>query len=283
MAQLRWDRLHQRVDLLEKQYSATITVKPRGGISTMTDSRYTASHTIDGVTFSVKYIYKFINFEYDPKRGVVACASNGMVWVNQPGEVLVMSVMFDNRNDVVELIHTHCRFTVEDNLGNQFPARYSSGYETDTGLLLGTYFPYVPEATSLTIRYEAVNGHEDDCDALIFENVPIDGKEISRSINGETITYNGVHQVEKQSQIFFNSNQPRKVRRVGVTKLVDNLGNQYKARGYKAWGDNRESFGLYSYSSNLDEVSSEATTISFKYLFARTVFAFELRDLPLPS
>jgi hypothetical protein len=94
---------------------------------------------------------------------------------------------------------------------------YVSGNEDSDGRrLYGTYFPYVPEATSVTIRH------------------------------------------------------------VGPTKFTDNLGNQYRGGGYTKHHNNEESFNLHGLDPN-------ATSISFKYLLARTVYAFELRDLPLPS
>ncbi len=97
-----------------------------------------ASHTIDGVTFSVKYICKWISFEPHP-RWAVACHPDGMVEVRQPGEWLVVSLMLDPQNDAIEVGDLHSRFIFEDNLGNQTYDQYVSGrHEEDGRRLYGT-------------------------------------------------------------------------------------------------------------------------------------------------
>lgn len=280
--QLHWDRLHQRVEQLENQYNATITVTRRQAEQRLEPNllRKIASHTIDGITFSIKHIYKWITFDPDPKI-TVGCRADGMVEVHQPGEFVVVSLMLENKNEAVEVGITtgHGHILFEDDLGNRFHGMYVSGNEDSHGRrLYGTYFPYVPEATSVTIRYDIVNIAEDACDAIMFENVPLNGKGISKSLNDDTVTYNGISQHDGRDchYVSLALNHRQEVRHVGPTKFTDNLGNQYRGGGYTKHHNNEESFNLHGLDPN-------ATSISFKYLLARTAYAFELRDLPLPS
>jgi len=295
--QLRWDKLHQRVEQLEKRYNATITAMPRkeqkmDDLSTEVSSAKhkeitgkIATQALQGVTLSVKRICKSINPEDPRPRYCIRC-SPGNIQVDYSGEVLIVHMLCENSNDAIDL-KLSGSFYIEDNLGNWFCAGGTA--HTDIGesivQMVAIFGNYASSATSFNLRYDTVNRHEDDCDALLFENVPLDGKGISKSLNGDMVIYNGGRQSEGDNylHIHFALNHPLEVRHVGVTKVNDNLGNQYlvseKTRTSNKGAFSEQTFGL----KGLHPLHPEATSISFKYLLARTILSFELQDLPLPS
>lgn len=147
-------------------------------------------------------------------------------------------------------------------------------------------FGYSPEATSFSLRYDIVNEHEDDCDTLLFEDVPIHGKGINGRFNDDIVTYNGFHYREQgpgnRYYIDLLHNKPREVRHVGLAAITDNLGNQYGFTTDGSWGYSEEDNTYYE-NFKVKALDPNARSISFKYLFARTLLAFEFQDLPLPS
>ena len=201
------------------------------------------------------------------------------------GEELILHLLVENP----ENLRVNNRY-IEDNLGNQSIC-HTSGSVTDEEV--GEYasrsivfFNYVPEATSFTLRYDFVNVQEDECDVLLFADVPIGGKGITRTLNGHAITYNGVHWHKRKNlpdscQIHLTFNEAREVRGIGLAAITDNLGNQYDSFPGSNSGYDADEGVFYS---NLQvDIDPNATSISFKYLFARKILTFELRDLPLPS
>jgi len=287
--QLRWDRLHQRVNQLEKQYDATITVKPAKEGQQMMGLLKNATQTIDDVTITVTRIYKSI-YWVDPIHG----KTHG-IYVTGPYDIrmyhtdkkLIVHLLRENRNPRMNL--TFSRIYAEDNLGNHFNSGGSGGAEDESvgeyAYRFAAHFEYPsPQASSFILHYDVVNGHEDECDALLFEDVPIDGEGITRTFNDDVITYNGVHWHKRENlpdscQIHLVHNMAREVRHVGLAAITDNLGNQYGSTGGGSWGNNKDVF----FENFKKAIDPKATSISFKYLFARKIFTFELRDLPLPS
>ncbi len=292
--QLRWDRLHQRVNQLEKQYDATITVKPAKEGQRMEGLLENATQTIDGVTVTVTRIYKSIYWA-DPTHELLKHLLETMggnlsgtamqvsgpqdIEVYHTGERLILHLLVENRDQNL----SPSKLYVEDDLGNHFQT-IVCGSTKDR---LVAVFDYAPEATSFTLRYNFVNGHEDECDVLSFEDVPIDGEGITRTFDDDIITYNGVHSDERKCdgdlcQIRLAFNKAREVRHVGVAAITDNLGNRYSPSGCSSGHDDSKGV-FYSKLGVKPPIDSDARSISFRYLFAREIITFELRDLPLPS
>ena len=176
---------------------------------------------------------------------------------------------------------------IEDNLGNQFTSH--GGVGRGDAIAEGAYqmaasYSYSPEASSFTLRYDTVKKNEEACDALLFANVPIDGQGITQTFNDDIVTYNGVHYDERidRYEIHLAHNIAREVRHVGIAAITDDLGNHHDSNGMTFWGDDHDA-GTFFEKIKVNQPDSNATSISFKYLFARTILPFEFRDLPLPS
>lgn len=313
LEQLRWDRLHQRVDQLGEQYNANITVRPAKEGQQMEDLLENATQTIDGVTITVTKICKSI-YSADPihmknlREGMDGKLPGRGMMVHGPmhgklpryaimvrgphdmpifhiGEMLILHLLVENPKQNLRSSNRY----IEDNLGNQFRSCLSGGaMDKEVGEYASrsvVVFDYAPEATSFTLRCDFINTHEDECDVLLFEDVPIDGRGITRTFGDDIITYNGVHRNEEKYgddlyMIHFTYNKALEVRHVGVDSITDNLGNQYLMSG-TASGVKEGVF--YRHRSLETPIDPNATSISFKYLFARKILTFELRDLPLPS
>jgi len=247
-----------------------------------------ATQIMDGITITVTRIYKSI-YWVDPVHGTL----NG-VYVNGPKDIqffhtdekLIIHLIKDSP-DYMTLFMRY----IEDNLGNQFKSN-GSGSSNDESLgehveRAAAIFDYSPEATSFTLRCDIVSNQEDDCDILLFENVPLDGNGITRTLNDEAITYNGVHWHDREGisgsyQIHLAHNIAREVRHIGLAGIADNIGNQYGSTSGGSWGyDKNEGFFFENF--KIKPIDPNAKSISFKYLFARKILSFELKDLPLPS
>ncbi len=179
---------------------------------------------------------------------------------------------------------------IEDNLGNQFHGAASGDADKSIGEHMSRWaasFGYSPEATSFTLRCDVVSNKEDECDKLLFEDVPIDGNGITKILNDDIITYNGVHWHKRTNlpdscQIHLFHNMVREVRHVGLAAITDNLGNQYGSTGDGSWGYNEDE-GIFFENFKVKPIDPNAKSISFGYFFARKILSFELRNLPLPS
>ena len=250
-----------------------------------------ATQTIDGVTITVIQICKSI-YSYDPTNpplsnlietvdGYLPEASMRVggtqrfqLYHTDEKLIVRLSMKNSNRNLAPRSFH------IEDNLGHQFRPICSGSTKGETVII----FRYAPEATSFTLRYDFVRRNEDECDVLLFEDVPVDGEGIAKTLNDDIITYNGVHWHKRKDgadSCWFHllHNMAREVRHIGPTEITDNLGNQYGLGG-----SHDEEEGVFREEYNVKPpIEPNATSISFKYLFARKIITFELRDLPLPS
>ncbi|MCH8293391.1 helix-turn-helix transcriptional regulator [Candidatus Poribacteria bacterium] len=282
---LCWDRLHQRIDQLEKQYNAKITIKRKKEKKEMAGLLPNATQTIDDVTLTVTQIYKSI-YWVDPTEnrssGVIASSRHGLRLYHTDERLIVH--LLRQTLDGVEFWGD--RYYIEDNLGNQFTSHGSAGEgpDAESAYQMAASYSYSPEATSFTLRYDTVKKNEAACDALLFANVPIDGQGITQTFNDDIITYNGVHYDERidRYEIHLAHNIAREVRHVGIAAITDDLGNHHDSNGMTSWGDDRDT-GTFFEKVKVNQPDSNATSISFKYLFARTILPFEFRDLPLPS
>jgi len=288
MAQLRWDRLHQRVDQLEKQYNAVITIKPAKEKSQMKAFQDKMTQTIDGVMLTITRIYKSVYWDEAHEPSSLKIFDQGFrLPLGHTDERLFLHVLCENQNDKLDLLGA--KYYVEDNLGNRSQQNFACRVD-NTEADISRFFmviraKYVPEATSFTFHHDFVNRNESDCDAVSFENVSIDGKGITKAYDGETIRYDGICWAEDEAQnaIHLVHDKPREVRHVGITKIVDNLGNTYIPDGRGHSPKYHKDIGGYSETCPLKEFHPDAASISFKYLLGRTILSFELRDLPLPS
>jgi hypothetical protein len=250
-----------------------------------------ATQTIDGVAITVTRIYKSI-YWVDPIEGESGIYVRGPqdIQLYHTGEKLIVHLLGERLSEVPD----HMRLNIlhiEDNLGNQFKAE-GSGCANDNSIgehmsRWAAIFGYSPEATSFTLRCDVVSNKEDECDKLLFENVPIDGNGINKAFEDDVITYNGVHWHKRTNlpdscQIHLFHNKARGVRHVGLSAIADNLGNQYGSTGHGDWGYNDDE-GIFFENFKMKPIDQNAKSISFEYLFARKVLNFELRGLPLPS
>jgi len=122
------------------------------------------------------------------------------------------------------------------------------------------------------------------------EDVKFDEEGIVKNLEGVTITYNGVQLPRlrrdfqpddngKSHQIRIQLNERANSQYVGITRVTDNLSNEYLMTGW-SWTLGEKTAETF----HLDKpLAPEATSISFKYFLAKTVLNFELSDLPLPS
>jgi transcriptional regulator with XRE-family HTH domain len=291
MEGLRRERLHQRVDTLAEQYNATITVKPNTAeeAQQMVSHQRDATQTLHDVTLTVTHVYKSIYIaddEHTNGHGISVRGPNQFHFWHR-GEALIIYLLRKNTNDAIKL--SGGRYYIEDNLGNRFGSGASGSTKIDDSTeQLGVMFmEYSPEATSFNLRYDVVNGHEADCELLNFENVPIDGRGITKTFGDDVITYNGVHYIAERThgdkyEIHLTHNKAREVRHVGLYNITDNLGNDYGTKGAISWGQDKDT-GVFFERFKIKPPDPNATSLSFKYAFARTVLAFEIPDLPLPS
>ena len=298
LLRLQNEKLKIRVQRLQEQYGATIIISetPNYGGLKMKD-KHTAYQTQQSVHFAVTNIHKSIGFEY-PEELMRVKRERGSFdspfEISIPEECLVIKTIIQSENErFIPNWHyaAHCHLT--DNLGNDLRAigmglRASTPPEELSGSVVETYtrFRYIPGAQSITLKHEVANAYEDDCDFVLFENVRITDNQISRRMDGCTITYDGVKttkisdpQGDKEiRQIHIRLGETGNPRYVGINRITDNLGNEYSTNGF-SWNleDGREEGFV------IEELAPEAESISFKYLIAKTVLDFQFSDLPIPS
>lgn len=299
LEQLRWERLRQRVYQLEKQYGASITVKSTKDDQRASKQMKNATQTIDGATVTVTRIYK--SFCSDdlarkelmevtggklPEAAVVARGPRDMR-LYHTGERLIVHMLIENSSGNL----MPRGFYVEDNLGNQFrPIVSGNSKDEDAGEYVSrsvALFDYAPKASSFTLYYNFVSASEDDCDVLLFKDAPIDGNGITAVLNGDAITYNGIQRdlgedSADSCEIHLAYNKMPEVRYVGLASITDDLGNKYESPSGGSSSYDEEK-GIFYYKAKMKQIDLNASSISFKFLFARKIIILGLQDLPLPS
>jgi DNA-binding XRE family transcriptional regulator len=290
LRQLQWDRLHQRVNQLEKQFNANITVRsPNNDVSQIQDLPKRVIQSFKGITLTVTRIYKSI-YWFDPELDISdMMAKNTTIFTGNPqgikiyhiGAKLIVHYLCDNQNPKLDLSTRD--IYIEDNLGNHYKSVVSGCIGGESAVA----FPCPPpEATLFNLHFDVINNNEDECDVLLFKDVPINGEGITKKINDDIITYNGIHWHDSESslpntyQIHLDHNFDREVRHLGISVIVDNLGNKYERIG-SHWGYNEDKDVFYeNYGSSM--LDPNATTISFKYIITKEILTFDLGKLPLP-
>ena len=315
-AQLAEDRLHQRIDRLQRTYDVTITVGDEGEKREAQDLRQKLTQTNDDVTLTITRIYKSIywdeNHEALFSQMYRMHGSDFNPQMGHSNPYLFLHLLCEDRNRHLDLLGTHCdieadlgtfeskrlvtagalsstHYYIEDDLGNRSHRtnlwRDVSDEEGDSGKFSEIVRAGYPlQGTRFTFHRDFVNHHQDDCDTILFENIPIDGKGITKQFENAVIRYDGVRENEMSNgnAIHLVHNNPLEVRYLGIRQVMDNLGNTYTPYIKGHFHPRRSDLGGYLEYFTLKELNPNATTISFKYFFARTILSFEFSDLPLP-
>ena len=314
--QLSEDRLHQRIDRLQRTYDVTITVGEEGEKREAQDLRQKLTQTHDDVTLTITRIYKSIYWDeahealFGKMHRMHGGDFNPQMEYSNP--FLFLHLLCEDRNKHLDLLGT--RGDIEDNLGIieskrlvRAGALSSTHYYIEDSLGNRSYntnlwrdvsdeedsfrrfseiirSDYPLQGPEFTFHRDFVNHHQDDCDALLFEDIPIDEKGITKSFKNAVIRYDGIRENEMSNgnAIHLVHNNPLEVRYLGIRQVVDNLGNTYTPYIKGHFHPRRSDLGGYLEYFTLKELNPNATTISFKYLFARTILSFEFNDLPLP-
>lgn len=315
-AQLSEDRLHQRIDRLQRTYDVMITVGEEREKREAQDLRQKLTQTHDDVTLTITRIYKSIYWDearealFRQMHRMHGGDFNPQMEYNNP--FLFLHLLCEDRNKHLDLLGTRgdiednlgiieskrlvragalssTHYYIEDNLGNR---SYKTNLWRDVSDEEGSSRrfseiirgDYPPQGTKFTSHRDFVNHLQDDCDAILFEDIPIDGKGITKSFKNAVIRYDGVRENEMSNgnAIHLVHNDPLEVRYLGIRQVVDNLGNTYTPYIKGHFHPRRSDLGGYLEYFTLKGLNPHATTISFKYLFARTILSFEFSDLPLP-
>ncbi len=316
LAQLSEDRLHQRIDHLQRAYDVTITIGDEQEKRTTQDLRQKLTQTNDDVTLIITRIYKSIYWdEVHEALFSQMYRMHGRDFNPQMGHdnpYLFLHLLCEDRNRHLDLLGTHhdiednlgnieskrlvragalssTHYYIEDNLGNRPHGRNlwrdvsdEAGGSSRFSEIIRCDYPL--QGTKFTLHRDFVNHHRHDCDAILFEDIPIDGKGITKRFKNTVIRYDGFRENEMSNgnAIHLVHNNPPEVRYVGVRQVVDNLGNTYTPCIKGHFLARRSDLGGYLEYFTLKGLNPNATTISFKYLFARTILSFEFNDLPLP-
>ena len=315
LAQLAEDRLHQRIDRLQRAYDETITVGEDGEKQTTQDLREKLTQTTDDVTLKITRIYKSIFWDEDHEASLSQMyrmyGQNFTPQMGQGNPNLFLHLVCENRNEHLDLLGTH--HYIEDNRGNtESKHPVGAGSLSSTHYYIEDYFgnrpgtnlwrdvsdeegdsgkfseivraDYPLQGTRFTFHRDFVNHHQDDCDAILFEDIPIDGKDITKRFKNAVIRYDGIRENEMSNgnAIHLVHKNPLEVRYLGIRQVVDNLGNTYTPYIKGHFHPRRSDLGGYLEYFTLKELNPNAATISFKYFFARTILSFEFSDLPLP-
>ncbi|HIE26540.1 TPA: hypothetical protein EYP66_04570 [Candidatus Poribacteria bacterium] len=150
---------------------------------------------------------------------------------------------------------------------------------TSNDFTVGTKF-VIRDGQSITLHHKIANGSEDDCDFILFEDIKLDEEGIVKNLDGVTITYNGVQPPDENGKshlIRIQLNERANSQYVGITRVRDNLSNEYHVTGW-GWTLREKT----AETLHLDKpLAPDATTISFKYFLAKRVLNFELPFYPL--
>ena len=315
-AQLSEDRLHQRIDRLQRTYDVTITVGEEREKREAQDLRQKLTQTHDDVTLTITRIYKSIYWDEDNEalfnQMYRMHGSDFNPQMGHSNPYLFLHLLCEDRNKHLDLLGTRgdiednlgiieskrlvragalssTHYYIEDNLGNRPRGmnlwRDVSNEEDGSrrfAEIIRSDYPL--QGTEFTFHRDFVNHHQDDCDAILFEDIPIDGKGITKQFENTAIRYDGIRENEMShgNAIHLVHNNPLEVRYLGIRQVVDNLGNTYTPYIKGHFHPRRSDLGGYLEYFTLKELNANATTISFNYLFARTILSFEFNDLPLP-
>ena len=289
LAQLSEDRLHQRIDHLQRTYNVTITIGDEQEKRTMQDRRKKLIQTNDDVTVAITRIYKSIYWDeaYEALPGKMD-SHDFALQMEHSNPSLFLHLLCENRNEHLDLFGDP-RYYIEDNLGNRPGTNLRSSVTNDDEggawkLAEIIRCDYPLQGTKFTLHRDFVNHHPRDCDALLFEDIPIDGKGITKRFKNAVIRYDGFRENEMSNgnAIHLVHNNPLEVCYLGIRQVIDNLGNTYTPCIKGHFHPRRSDLGGYLEYFTLKGLNPNATAISFKYLFARTILPFEFNDLPLP-
>ncbi len=312
LAQLSEDRLHQQIDHLQRAYDVTLTIGKDREKQTNQEPPQKLEQTNDGVTLTITRIYKSIYWDYAHE------ALPGNVYMpdlyppmRHGDSNLFLHLLIENRNKQLDLLGalrdtekdldntnsgrppdvaslSSVNYYIEDEFGNRpgtnlWPSESDKdGKSVTPGEIIRCDYPL--QGTKFNFHRDFVNHHQDDCDAILFEDIPIDGKGITKEFKNAVIRYNGIRENEmsKGNAIHLVHNNPPEVRYLGIRQVVDNLGNTYTPHTKGHFRPRRSDLDGYLEYFTLKDLNPDASTISFKYLFARTILSFEFNDLPLP-
>ena len=211
-AQLSEDRLHQRIDRLQRTYDVMITVGEEREKREAQDLRQKLTQTHDDVTLTITRIYKSIYWDearealFRQMHRMHGGDFNPHMEYNNP--FLFLHLLCEDRNKHLDLLGTRgdiedhlgiieskrlvragalssTHYYIEDNLGNR---SYKTNLWRDVSDEEGSSRrfseiirgDYPPQGTKFTFHRNFVNHHQDDCDAILFEDIPIDGKSITQ-------------------------------------------------------------------------------------------------------
>ena len=316
LAQLSEDRLHQRIDRLQRAYDVTLTIGKEQEKREAQDLRQKLTQTNDEVTLMITRIYKSIYWDethealFSQMYRMHGRDFNPQMGHSNP--YLFLHLLCEDRNRYLDLLGTHhdiednlgtidskrlvragalssTHYYIEDDLGNRSRRTNlwrdvgdeASGSRRFSEVIRGDY-PL--QGTKFTFHRDFVNHHQDDCDAILFEDIPIDGKGITKRFKNAVIRYDGFRENEMSNgnTIHLVHNNPLEVRYLGIRQVVDNLGNTYTPYIKGHFHPRRSDLGGYLEYFTLKGLNPNATAISFRYLFARTILSFEFNNLPLP-
>ena len=317
LAQLSEDRLHQQIDHLQRAYDVTLTIGNKLEKRTTQDLRKKLTQTNDDVTLMITRIYKSIYWDeshetlFSQMYRMYGRDFNPQMGYSNP--YLFLHLLCENRNKHLDLLGTYhdiednlgtieskrlvragalssTHYYIEDDLGNRSRGTNlrSSVTNDDEGgawkLAEIIRCDYPLQGTKFTLHRDFVNHHPRDCDALLFEGIPIDGKGITKKFKNNAIRYDGFRENEMSNgnAIHLVHNNPLEVCYLGIRQVIDNLGNTYAPCVKGHFHPRRSDLGGYLEYFTLKGLNPNATAISFKYLFARTILSFEFNDLPLP-
>lgn len=310
--QLSEDRLHQRIDRLQRTYDVIITVGEEREKREAQDLRQKLTQTHDDVTLTITRIYKSIYWDYDHEALPGKVHMPDLYPQMRHGDSnLFIHLLIENRNVHLDLLGalrdteeefgntesgqppdvaslSSVNYYIEDEFGNRpgtnlWPSESDeNGSSGRPGEIIRCDYPL--QGTKFHFHRDFVNHHQDDCDAIVFEDISIHGKGVSKGFNNTVIRYNGIREssLNGGNDIHLVHSNPLEVRYIGIRQVIDNLGNTYAPciRGH--YHPRRSELGGYLEYFTLKELNPDATTISFKYFFARTILSFEFNDLPLP-
>ena len=281
LAQLSEDRLHQRIDHLQRAYDVTITIGDEQEKRTTQDLRQKLTQTNDDITLIITRIYKSIYWdEVHEALFSQMYRMHGRDFNPQMGHdnsYLFLHLLCEDRNRHLDLLGTH--HDIEDNLGNRPHGRNlwrdvsdEAGGSSRFSEIIRCDYPL--QGTKYTLHRDFVNHHRHDCDAILFEDIPIDGKDITKRFKNNVIRYDGFRENEMSNgnAIHLVHKNPLEVCYLGIRQVVDDLGDTYTPCIKGHFHPRRSDLGGYLEYFPLKGLNPNATTISFKYFLLESFF-----------